>query len=156
MGTDNETSDLLREPEASTGRQDVSAENLHSAVPNPKRKRKPKPNPKRPLDRPEDEAIAQYMSAPKSFRDFKSLTELALQFKISRMTVYRRSKDSDVLDRISWLSRNHRLAGNLLVQANWDRIVEGQVKAAVAGNTKAAQFCIHVAWAEDPMLKLFD
>ena len=37
------------------------------------RKRKRKPNKTKPLDLPADEAIAQYLSTPKSIREFKSV-----------------------------------------------------------------------------------
>jgi hypothetical protein len=43
-------------------------------------------DPTKPLDPPEDEAIAQYLSTPKSIREFKSFSELARHFNISRMT----------------------------------------------------------------------
>jgi len=103
----------------------------------------------KPLDSPEDEAIAQYLSTPKSIREFKSFGELAKHFNISRMTAYRRSKDSSILQRVEWLLMSHKLAGDLIARRSWERIVAGQVKAAVAGNTKAAQFCKERAWPED-------
>lgn len=103
----------------------------------------------KPLNSPEDEAIAQHLTAPKSIRQFKSFIELAKHFNISRMTVYRRSKDSSVLQRAEWLLSQHKLAGVLVVHRNWGRIVAAQVKAAVAGDTKAAQFCKECAWPED-------
>ena len=102
----------------------------------------------KPLDPPEDEAIAQYLSTPKSIREFKSFSELATHFNISRMTVYRRSKDSSILERVEWLLTHHKLAGDLIARLNWGRIVAGQVRAAVAGDTKAAIFCKERAWPE--------
>src|ERR1700746_1163654 len=60
---------------------------------NPPRKKRRKPNKTKPLYLPEDEAIAQYLSAPKSVREFNSFDELTKHFGISRMTVYRRTKD---------------------------------------------------------------
>src|SRR5229473_189332 len=102
----------------------------------------------KPLDSPEDEAIAQYLSTPKSIREFKSFGELAKHFNISRMTAYRRSKDSSILQRVEWLLMSHKLAGDLIARLSWERIVAGQVKAAVAGDTKAAQFCKERAWPE--------
>lgn len=121
------------------------------AAPNPPdllRKRKRKPDATRPLDTPEDEAIAQYLTTPKSIREFKSLTDLAKHFGICRMTVYRRTKDLIILERAEWLLTYHRLAGDLIPRLHWERIMAGQVKAAAAGDTKAAQFCKERAWPE--------
>ena len=66
------------------------------------------------------------------------------------MTAYRRSKDSCILERVEWLLLQHRLAGDLIACLHWPRIVAGQVKAAVAGDTKAAQFCKERAWPQQP------
>ena len=121
-------------------------------TPSPSRKRKRKFNRTKPLDSPEEEAIAQYLATPKSIREFKSHTDLAQHFNISRMTVYRRTKDLRVLQRVEWLLQHHRLAGDLIARLHWERIMAGQVKAAVAGDTKAAQFCRERAWPEDPPL----
>jgi len=117
-------------------------------LPDVPRKRKRKPNKTKPLDSPVDEAIAQYITTPKSIREFKSLTDLAKHFGISRMTVYRRTKDLIVLERAEWLLTHHRLAGDLIPRLHWERIMAGQVKAAAAGDTKAAQFCKERAWPE--------
>lgn len=113
------------------------------------RNRKRKSDGRKPLDSPEDEAIAQYLAAPKSIRDFRSFSELAAHFRITRMTVYRHAKDPIVLQRVDWLLAHHKLAGDLIARLHWERIVAGQVKAAVAGDTKAAQFCKEQAWPED-------
>ena len=104
----------------------------------------------KPLDSPADEAIAEYLATPKSIRQFKSFVELAKHFNISRMTAYRRSKDSSVLQRVEWLLTQHQLAGDLVARLHWRRIVAGQVKAAIAGNTKAAEFCKERAWPANP------
>lgn len=113
------------------------------------RRRKRKYNPARPLDCPEEEAIAQHLAAPKSIREFKSFVELAELFNISRMTVYRRSKDLSILQRVECLPMYHELAGDPIARRSRGRIVAGQVKAAIAGDTKAAQFCKERAWPAD-------
>jgi hypothetical protein len=113
------------------------------------RRRKRKYNPKKPLNAPADEGIAQFLSTPRSIREFKSFNELAKHFNISRMTAYRRSKDLSVLLRVEWLVMHHKLAGDLIARLSWARIVAGQVKAAVSGDTKAAQFCKERAWPEE-------
>jgi hypothetical protein len=116
--------------------------------PDPSTKRRRRFDKTKPLNSPEDEAIAQYLATPKSIREFKSFSELATHFNISRMTVYRRSKDSSILERVEWLLAHHKLAGDLIARLNWGRIVAGQVRAAVAGDTKAAIFCKERAWPE--------
>ena len=118
--------------------------------PDPPQKRKRKPNKTKPLDSPEDEAIAQYLASPKSIREFKSITDLAQHFNISRQTVYRRTQELYVLERAEWLLTHHKLAGDLTARLHWKRIVAGQVKAAVSGDTRAAQFCKDTAWPEEP------
>ena len=115
----------------------------------PPRKRKRKWYWTKPLDSPQEEAVAQHLATPKSFREFKSFIELAKHFNTSRMTIYRRTKDLNVLQRVEWLSMNHKRAGDLVVRVNWPRIMLGQVKAAIAGDTKAAQFCKECAWPKD-------
>ncbi len=67
----------------------------------------------------------------------------------SHVTVYRRSKDSRVLQRVEWLLTQHKLVGDLVARLNWGRIAAGQVKAAIAGDTRAAHFCRDRAWPED-------
>lgn len=115
----------------------------------PSRKRKRKFDKTKPLDSPEDEAIAQYLATPKSVRDFKSQTDLATHFNVSRMTIYRRSKELSVLQRAEWLLQHHMLAGDLIPRLHWERIMAGQVRAAAAGDTRAAQFCKERAWPDD-------
>jgi DeoR/GlpR family transcriptional regulator of sugar metabolism len=132
------------DPEDKSGTNEAGIEPETTPDP-PKRKF----NRTKPLDAPEDEAIAQYLATPKSIRQFKSFSELAEHFNISRMTVYRRSKDLRVLKRVESLIRLYKLAGDLVARRNWPRIVAGQVKAAVSGNTKAAQFCKEQAWPEE-------
>jgi hypothetical protein len=141
--------------ESSTTQAAPAGEAKPHAAPNPSdllRKQKGKPDRTKPLDSPQDEAIAQYISTPKSIREFKSLTDLAKHFGISRMTVYRRTKDLFVLQRAAWLLMHFKLAGDLIPRLNWERIMTGQVKAAAAGDTKAAQFCKERAWPEFDIL----
>lgn len=122
----------------------------------PPRKHKRKQDKTKPLDSPEDEAIAQYLATPKSIREFKSITDLAEHFNICRQTFYRRTNELYVLERVEWLLMHHRLAGDLIARLHWKRIVAGQVKAAAAGDTKAAQFCKEVAWpTEEPPVDIW-
>jgi len=129
----------------------VSAQETSPNPTDPPRKYKRKFNKKKPLDSPVDEAIAEYLTTPKSIRQFKSFNELATHFNVCRMTVYRRTKDLEVLQRIEWLLTQHKFAGDLIARRHWGRIMAGQVKAAIGGDTKAAQFCKEVAWPEQPL-----
>lgn len=106
------------------------------------------------LDLPEDEAIAQYLATPKSFREFESFSALAKHFNISRMTVHRRTKDPRILGRAESLLQQYKRAGDIIARLHWPQIIAGQVKAAVAGDTKAAQFCKEQAWPEDEQSRL--
>jgi hypothetical protein len=149
MNIDREATNDANEsdvPEEVETNDSVPQTTIDSPDPSPKRKRKFDKT--EPLDSPADEAIALHLATPKSIREFKSFSELATHFNISRMTAYRRSKDSSILERVEWLLMHHQLAGDLIARLNWGRIVAGQVKAAVAGDTKAAQFCKERAWPE--------
>jgi hypothetical protein len=151
-GMTNDSDTVIDKTQSSLAETEHTDDSTPQTEPNsqiPLRNRKRKTNGKKPLELPVDEAVAQYLAAPKSIRDFRTFSELAEHFKISRMTAYRRSKDPVVLQRAEWLLTHHKLAGDLIARLHWERIVAGQVKAAVAGDTKAAQFCKEQAWPED-------
>ena len=101
-----------------------------------------------PLDDPADEAIAQFLAAPEEFRQFKSVSALAKHFNLSRMTVYRRKENVDVVERIKWLLEKSMLFGDLIACREWASIVKAQVKAALGGDTRAALFCQNRAWRQ--------
>lgn len=94
-----------------------------------------------PFSFPFDEAIAQYLSLPRPIREFQSFDDLAKHFGVSRMTVYRRSRNHIMLKRVCWLLESNRAAGMVFVRQNWIRIVRGQVHGAIRGDAKALQFC---------------
>jgi hypothetical protein len=142
--------DAVESESVETGRITDRVPQADSSSAHPSQKRKRKFDKSKPLDSPEDEAIAQYLATPKSVRDFKSRTDLARHFNISRMTVHRRTKELSVLQRVEWLLQHHMLAGDLIPRLHWERIMAGQVRAAAAGDTKAAQFCKERAWPEEP------
>src|SRR5271154_3990183 len=149
MNTDREATSDVPDPGLAEAVQ--ASDSLPKTAPDPPdlpRKRRRKSDRKKPLDSPEDEAIAQYVASPNSIREFKSFSELSAHFQISRMTVYRRSKDPTILERAEWLLENHKRAGDLMARLSWPRIMAGQIKAAAAGDTKAAQFCKEQAWPE--------
>ena len=101
-----------------------------------------------PLDDLADEAIAQFFAAPQEFRQFKSVSALADHFGLSRMTIYRRREDVNVVERIKWLLERSMLFGDIIACREWPGIVQAQVKAALAGNTGAAIFCLKRAWRQ--------
>jgi hypothetical protein len=101
-----------------------------------------------PLDDPAYETIAQFFAAPRQFRQFKSVGALAEHFGLSRMTIYRRLEDVDVILRIKWLVRKSMLSGDLIACLEWHGIVEAQVRAALAGDLRAAMFCEGRAWRQ--------
>jgi hypothetical protein len=99
-----------------------------------------------PLDDPADEVIAKFFAAPSQFREFESVSALAEHLRISRMTAYRRAKNDDVIQRIKWLLRKSMQGGDLTACREWPGIVQAQVKAALAGDLRAAMFCQNRAW----------
>jgi len=101
-----------------------------------------------PLDDPGHEAVAQFFSAPKHCRRFKSSTALAEHFRVSRMTIYRWAQDLDVVKRTEWLATRNTVFGDFLARREWLGIVEAQVAAALAGSTRAAIFCQNRAFPE--------
>ena len=101
-----------------------------------------------PLDDPAFEAIAQFFAAPRQFRQFNSVSALAEHLGVSRMTVYRRAEDADVVLRIRWLLAKSMFFGDLVACREWPAIVEVQVKAALAGDIRAAIFCQNRAWRQ--------
>ena len=101
-----------------------------------------------PHDDPACEAVAQFFAAPRRLRQFKSVGALAEKFGLSRMTVYRRAEDGDVVLRIRWLLRKSMLSGDLIACREWPGIVGAQVNAALGGDTRAAAFCLNRAWRQ--------
>jgi hypothetical protein len=94
---------------------------------------------------PLDEALALHLAVPRSVREFRSFSDLAQHFNVSRMTCYRR-KNPVLLERVAWLLSENRFAGNLLIRQNWELIIRGQVRAAIAGSPRAADFCRQEGW----------
>lgn len=115
-----------------------------------RRRRKRNYDGTKPLEYPELEALAEFLSTPKQFREFRTFADLAEKFDVSRMTIYRWSRDADVLLRAEFLVTINQAKGDLVARLHWDRIVLGQVRAALKGNTKAAEFCEKRAWPANP------
>jgi hypothetical protein len=102
----------------------------------------------KPLDDPAYEAIAKFFAAPQQFRQFSSVSALAEHFGVSRMTIYRRAANNDVVQRIRWLLRKSMLSGDVIACQEWPGIVQAQVTAALAGDLRAAMFCQNRAWRQ--------
>jgi hypothetical protein len=101
-----------------------------------------------PIEDPAYEAIAKFFAAPCQFRQFESVTALAVHLGISRMTVYRRARNDDVVLRIRWLLRKSMQGADLIACQEWPGIVRAQVTAALAGDLRAAMFCQNRAWRQ--------
>lgn len=95
----------------------------------------------KPFTFPLDEAIAQHLSLPRAVREFQSFNDLAKHFRVSRMTVYRRSRNPVMHGRVVLLLEGKRAAGTILIRQNWIPIIRGAVRAAIRGDAKALQFC---------------
>jgi hypothetical protein len=100
------------------------------------------------LDDPAHEAIAQFFATPLQFRRFKSVRALAEHFGVSRMTIYRRAENVDVVQRIKWLLERSMHFGDLIACREWAGIMKAQVQAALSGDTRAAIFCQNRAWRQ--------
>ena len=102
----------------------------------------------KPLRHPALEIVAQFFAAPSQFRQFSSVASLAEYLTVSRMTIYRWVKDINVVVRIEWLLRRSMRSGDLIAAREWRAIMEAQVRAALAGDTRAAEFCLKRAWRQ--------
>jgi hypothetical protein len=102
-----------------------------------------------PIEWPGLEAVAQYLAAPKSLREFKSDNDLAKHFRKTRMTIHRWKHHPDVDKRVHWLSNRYRLAGDLLARLNWLRIMQKLVEKAIKGDMQAIKFCEEIAWRQE-------
>jgi hypothetical protein len=95
------------------------------------------------------EAVAQYLATSKSLREFKSDSDLAEHFGVSRMTIHRAKKDIDVIKRAYWLSMRNQLDGDLVARREYPAIMEKAVELALeGGKIKAMEFCVKRAWPE--------
>lgn len=106
-----------------------------------------------PLEFHGHEILAQHLATPKALRVFKSDTDLAKHFKVTRMTVHRWKRDFDVNQRAHWLSTQNEMTGDLVARREWPRIMEAIVKMAIMGDVAAAKFCESRAWRKEPQLE---
>jgi hypothetical protein len=121
----------------------------HGAPSGPRQKRRDRYDGREPLPYSGHEAVAQFLAAPACLRKFKSLTDLAAHFKVTRMTAYRWKQDIDVMQRASWLFMRNKIAGDLLARQAWLRIMKKVIEMAKKGDFRAIKFIESRAWAEE-------
>ena len=150
MSDKNQRNDSMESNSAATVEGDnAGPQAIHPAAQgSPPTKRRSSSDGSKPLDYPGHEALAQYLAAPQQFRRFRSITALAIQFNVSRVTVYRWAQHLDVVRRAAWLSAHNRILGDFIACREWPAIIRAQVTAALGGDTRAAIFCQSRAWPE--------
>jgi hypothetical protein len=121
----------------------------YGAPDGPRRPRGEKCDGHEPLEYPGHEAVAQYLAAPKSLREFKSDSDLAKHFHVSRMTICRWRHDPDVIQRAHFLSGFNEMAGDLLARQEWPRIMQKVVQKAINGDLQSIKFCESRAWPNE-------
>jgi hypothetical protein len=106
-----------------------------------------------PIEYPGLEAVAQYLAAPKSLREFKSDNELAKYFDVTRNTIQRWKHHPDVTKRVYSISNRYRMAGDVEVRRNWLQITEKLVEKAMTGDVQAIKLCDEIAWRQEKKLE---
>jgi hypothetical protein len=114
---------------------DAKPDKIRSGAPDgPGRKHDASHNCREPLELAAHEAVAHFLAAPKSQREFKSFIALAQHFNVTRMTAYRWTQDTDVLWRADWLSLQDKVAGDLNARREWSAIMEKSVRVQGSGS----------------------
>jgi len=131
----------------------LAARPRYGAPDGPRQKRREKYDGREPLDYAGHEAVAQYLAAPKSDREFKSFTALANHFEVTRMTAYRWTRDIEVMQRAYWLSMSNQMAGDLVARREWPQIMEKAAELAKTGDVRAMKFCEGRAWPEELLVE---
>ena len=121
----------------------------YGAPSGPRQKRRDRYDGREPLEYPGHEAVAQYLAAPKSLREFKSDSHLAKYFRVSRMTVCRWKHDPDVIKRAHFLSEINQMVGDLLARQEWPRIMQTAVQKALEGDLQSIRFCESRAYPKE-------
>jgi HTH domain len=110
---------------------------------------RPNYNGDEPLEFPGDEEVAVFLATPKSEREFDSISALAEHLNVSRMTIYRRRQDIEVLRRAEFLLTQNKVIGKLNIRREWADITEKLVEQAKSGNVHAVKLCKDLAFPED-------
>jgi hypothetical protein len=146
----NKKNQMMPDPEGAVGNPSGLSEKVRYGAPDgPRQKRRPRHNGREPLDYPGHEALAQFLAAPKSDREFKSLTALANHFNVTRNTAHRWKRDIDVMQRAHWLSTRNQMAGDLVARREWPEIMERAAQLAKSGDVPAMKFCESRAWTKE-------
>jgi hypothetical protein len=129
---------------------DVHSEKIRYGAPDgPRNKPRKYYDGREPLEFPGHEATAWFLAVPEALRDFKSISALARYFNVSRVTVYRWTRDIDVMKRADSLSMQNKIAGNLVARREYVPMMGKAVEMAKEGNIKAMEFCVDRAFPED-------
>ena len=99
------------------------------------------------------EALAQFLAASRSLREFKSYSALANYFHMSRMTIYRWTLEVEVMQRAYSLSMRNEIVGDLEARRAWPEIMQKQVANGKGGDLDAARFCESRAWRPNPRVE---
>ena len=99
-----------------------------------------------PLKHPGHEALALHLATPKPLRKFRTDSDLAKHFRVTRMTVYRWKQSSDVVRRAYCLSDLNQMSGDLPPRQAWPQIMAKVVKNALKGDMESIVFCEARAW----------
>src|ERR1700682_2441833 len=133
---------------------DVRLEKIRNGAPDGTRKNRCKKHDgSEALEHPGREALAQFLAAPRSLREFKSYSALANYFHMSRMTIYRWTLEVEVMQRAYFLSMRNEIVGDLEARRAWPEIMRKQVANAKGGDLDAARFCESHAWRPNPRVE---
>jgi hypothetical protein len=107
-GIPNPVNPLTTQPDAELR----EPQKIRYGAPNgPRRTERENLDRREPIPYPGHEAVAQYLAAPDSERQFRSVQELADHFHVTRKTIYAWRKDEFVLKRVEWLTQQNKLHG---------------------------------------------
>ena len=133
---------------------DVRVEKIRNGAPDGTRKNRcRKHDGSEALEHPGREALAQFLAAPRSLREFKSYSALANYFHMSRMTIYRWRFEVEVMQRAYFLTMRNEIAGDLEARRAWPEIMRKQVANAKGGDLDATRFCELHAWRPNPRVE---
>jgi hypothetical protein len=150
MEVNNDVSSEAQNHEETVEALNAPSEKIQYGAPSgPRQKHRDKYDGREPLIYPGHEAVAQFLAAPTSLRDFKSLTALAAHFNVTRVTVYRWKHDVNVLRRAYWLSMRNKIAGDLLARQAWLPIMKKGIEMAKNGDFRAIKFIESQAWTQE-------
>jgi hypothetical protein len=102
-----------------------------------------------PLVRAGHEALAQFLTTPRSMREFLNIRCLARHFEVRERTIRNWARRGDVLQRAMWLSRGNLLLAILIARRELPGGVERMAQDAKAGSIQAAKFLLKFTGPKD-------